>query len=328
MYIWCVDEWCMLCVCGGGGRVTVAACSSPRLRAAVARLRGCGCVAAIADAAPFELTCDDDSLWLARRTLNARDGGGDRRGVRAGRAAAPVARPHRVDFSSTTYGIGSGNVSRRRQPLARALGACRTIVDATAGWGRDSVTAALMGYDVLALERCAVVHAMLEDGLHRATTTDPTRAAALGGRLRFERCNSVARLRTGFAADEKQPEAVLIDPMWREASGFAKARRKHTSALPRAPLQLLSALLADDDDSSSTQDDDDAAVRLHDATPDALIEAALRCEGVRRVVLKKPRAAAPLVVPSGARQLDVVEANLVRFDVLVRKQQTKKEMPR
>ena len=98
------------------------------------------------------------------------------------------------------------------------------------------------------------------------------------------------------------------------------------TALPRASLQLLSTLLlAPSSPTPAVQTlesrggangDGGEASSANDATW-TLIDAALHSEGVHRVVLKKPRAAPPLEPPPNARQLDVVETNLVRFDVLV-----------
>ena len=230
--------------------MAVHAAAPPRLVAALDRLRACGCVAADGANAPLSLAAECESLWLTEAAA-AHDIAPRRR---SGRRPAPQARPHRVDFETIDRRVGSGHISRRKQPLGRALGTSLRVLDATAGWGVDAALAALMGYDVVASERCAVVHAMLEDGLARART-DPSLAAALGDRLRFERCgDSRALLSEAVRAEEQppdavasravwNPDAVLIDPMWRDASGFTKGRRKRSTALPRASIQLLSKLV-------------------------------------------------------------------------------------
>ena len=57
----------------------------------------------------------------------------------------------------------------RRQPLARAIGRkAHTVVDATAGLAQDAFLLTGLGYDVTAIERSAVVAALVEDGLRRA----------------------------------------------------------------------------------------------------------------------------------------------------------------
>lgn len=266
----------------------------------------------------------DDSLWLS--TMAAVPEAQQQRRRRRGRRSVAVARPFRVDFNDIDRRQGSGNLSRRRQPLARALGAkTRTVFDATAGWGRDAALAALMGFDVLAAERCAVVSAMLTDGLVRAEA-NPSLSLALGGRLSFKHGDACEILAAADGDGTPPPDAILIDPMWSSANGFGKARRKVATALPRASLQLLSTLLLAPSSSTpavqtlesrgGANGDGGEASSANDATR-TLIDAALRSEGVHRVVLKKPRAAPPLEPPPNARQLDVVETNLVRFDVLV-----------
>ena len=298
------------------------AAAPPRLVAALDRLRACGCAVANGIEAPLSLAAESDSLWL---TQSDRDLAPRRRS----RHAAAPASPHRVDFDAIDRRVGSGHISLRKQPLGRALGASRRVLDATAGWGNDAALAALMGFEVVASERCAVVHAMLEDGLARARA-DPSLAAALGGRLRFERCGDSRALLSEAACAEQEkkkeqpddaashaawrPDAVLIDPMWRGASGFTTARRKRSTALPRASIQLLAKLVGVGEGA-----DADAAGGVCELTV-----AALERRGVARVVLKKPRSAPPLDIAelkgaagtSVAGHADVVDAKLVRYEII------------
>ena len=82
----------------------------------------------------------------------------------------PRRRPVWVDF------LGAEMARRRRggrgaHPLARAMGRKQplpTIVDATAGLGRDAFVLAGLGYEVVAVERSPILHALLRNGLERA----------------------------------------------------------------------------------------------------------------------------------------------------------------
>jgi 16S rRNA (guanine1516-N2)-methyltransferase len=64
--------------------------------------------------------------------------------------------------------------------LAQALGRkTQTIVDATAGWGQDSLAMFRMGYDVISIERFPVMVALLADAYQRLTKLDWIKALDL-----------------------------------------------------------------------------------------------------------------------------------------------------
>ena len=172
--------------------------------------------------------------------------------------------------------------------LARALGLRRhpapSVLDATAGLGRDTLVAAALGCAVVACERSPIVALLLRDGLARATA-DAT-LAPIVARVRVE----VADARAVLAAlpDAERPDVVLLDPMFPE-------RRK--SARAKGEMQLLQLLLG--------------------ATPeeDAPLLAAALAEARRRVVVKRPAHAPPI---AGARSPDLaVAGRAARYDVYV-----------
>lgn len=123
-----------------------------------------------------------------------------------------------------------------QQPLGRAIGAARSfVVDATAGLGRDAVMAAMLGHDVLAIERSPVLAIMLEE------------AISIGGDHEIVRRALDERLhaREGDARDvlptlNPRPDVVVIDPM------FPPKRR--ASALPPKEVQALRQLVGSDPD--------------------------------------------------------------------------------
>ena len=71
------------------------------------------------------------------------------------------------DFVNGAVGYRFRSGASRRDPLARAAGFARgsvpTIVDATAGLGRDAFLLATLGAQVTLLERSAEVHDLLRD---------------------------------------------------------------------------------------------------------------------------------------------------------------------
>ena len=61
-----------------------------------------------------------------------------------------------------------------RDLLAKSVGRhCRTVVDATAGFGRDAFHLYFLGKSVTAIERSPVVSVMLDDAIKRLTTPSP-----------------------------------------------------------------------------------------------------------------------------------------------------------
>ncbi len=121
----------------------------------------------------------------------------------------------------------SGRITRR-DPLARAVGRrARRVVDATAGFGGDTLLFARMGFHVVAIERSPVAAALLRDALSRAGYPDLAT---------YERdsCDALWSL-------QPRPDVVYLDPMY--------PRKRHGSALPGKDLQFLRALVGDDDDS-------------------------------------------------------------------------------
>ena len=124
----------------------------------------------------------------------------------------------------------------RRQALPRAAGFDRgrtpSLVDATAGLGRDAFLLASLGAEVTLVERSPEIHALLRDGLARAP---PAGGAAAETAARMT-------LRLGDAKTllpELAPEVVLVDPMH-------PPRTK--SALVKKEMRLLREIVGTDED--------------------------------------------------------------------------------
>ena len=116
-----------------------------------------------------------------------------------------------VDF------VGGANGHRRKfggglgQDIAKAIGISSykpSVLDATAGLGRDSFVLASLGCQVLAFERNPVVAALLADGLERAALDADT--AAICARIQLQHGSSHDLL----AANLAQPDVIYLDPMF------------------------------------------------------------------------------------------------------------------
>ncbi len=162
-----------------------------------------------------------------------------------------------------------------------------SVLDATAGLGFDSALMAVLGADVVAVERHPVVAALLADGLRRAQAS-PDVAARLGGRLRLFFGDARTRLvELAQASALSRPDVVFIDPMFPAGRGSAASRKQ---------MQMFRDLLGDDLDAAE------------------LLPMARAC-ATRRVVVKRPRHAPQLA----GQAPDVTYAgSSTRFDAYLR----------
>jgi 16S rRNA (guanine1516-N2)-methyltransferase len=153
---------------------------------------------------------------------------------------------------------------RGPDPLLRAVGPWRRIVDATAGWGTDAATLAAAGRQVVLLERHPVLAALLRDAIARGRTRDHPAAA------RLHLVEADARVWLSTAATD----VVVLDPMYPDVgSGPRKAEGLH----------LARHLVGDDPDQAE-------------------LLAVARRAARHRVVVKRPSRAPPLAgrAPSGS----------------------------
>lgn len=183
-----------------------------------------------------------------------------------------------VDFTKIDVRKHSRSLSRR-QPLARAMGAKnRIVIDATAGFGQDAFLLACLGYRVVAIERCAAMHALLADGIERARN-DTAVNDAMGGRLALVRGDA-----QGLIPSLPPADVVYMDPMF-------PAKRKKSAAVNKE-MRLLRLLSGDDLDAPQLF----AVAREHARS---------------RVVVKRPNHAPPLIAGPDLSY----GGKLVRYDV-------------
>ncbi len=189
--------------------------------------------------------------------------------------------------------LSGGAVAHRRkfgggrgQSIAKAVGlkggACPSVVDATAGLGRDAFVLASLGCQVTLLERHSVVAALLEDGLRRAGE-DAEIGHWVRSRMRLFPGNSIEAL----SALDEQPEVVFLDPMYPHRAKSAQVKKE---------MRVFQDLVGSDDDA------------------DALLAPALALAS-KRVVVKRPDYAEDL---AGRAPTMVIATKKNRFDVYVK----------
>ncbi len=193
--------------------------------------------------------------------------------------------PIMVNFTSPTMTYRIRHGGGRGQALARAVGLKKgwqpTVIDATAGLGRDGFILSCLGCHVHMLERSPILAALLEDALQRAEQSEHT-AEIIKNRLQFTHTDSINFLQK--LQQENYPDVIYLDPMYPERT---------KSSLVKKEMRILRELAGDDDDAEE------------------LLTIGLGC--VRnRIVVKRPRLAPTL---SGMTPSHQITGKTSRFDV-------------
>ncbi|MBD1575790.1 MULTISPECIES: class I SAM-dependent methyltransferase [Vibrio] len=196
--------------------------------------------------------------------------------------------------------LAGGAASHRRkfgggkgQAIAKAAGLNKgknpTILDGTAGLGRDAFVLASLGCKVQMVERNPVVAALLDDGLSRAKQ-DPEIGVWVSERMSLLHASSHDALEQLMQQDGFiQPDVVYLDPM------YPHPENKKKSALVKKEMRVFQSLVGADNDA------------------DALLKPALAL-ATKRVVVKRPDYADWL---DGEKPSMAIETKKNRFDVYV-----------
>jgi 16S rRNA (guanine1516-N2)-methyltransferase len=194
-------------------------------------------------------------------------------------AAGPVY----VDFVGGTLGYRRRHGGGRNQPLAKAVGLKSgiypTILDATAGLGRDALVLASLNCQVDMMERSPAAAALLHDGLQRARY-NPQLSTLITERLQLLHYDAQDWLR----AESQRYDVIYLDPMY---------PHRQQSALVKKEMRLLRQLVGDDLDAPN------------------LLQIALT-HAHQRVVVKRPQWAPTL---GGSRPHFNIHSDNTRFDV-------------
>ena len=193
-----------------------------------------------------------------------------------------------VDFISGALAHRQQYGGGRGQAIAKAIGmkqgmAAPSVMDATAGLGKDSFVMACLGCSMTLVERSPFISQLVDDAIQRASSNADFKALINRG---FRLINTQASEYIKNLPASAAPDVIYLDPMYPE--------RKKT-ALVKKNMQILQKLLG------------------HDFDTDELIDAALKC-AKKRVVVKRPKGAEVI----GDRKPTMsIESKKTRYDVYV-----------
>ncbi len=191
----------------------------------------------------------------------------------------------------------SGAVAHRRkfgggrgQSIAKAVGLKQgvtpTVVDGTAGLGRDAFVLASLGCKVIMVERHPVVAALLEDGLRRAYE-DAEIGEWMRDLMSLFHGSSISALADAAKSSGTEIDVVYLDPMY---------PHREKSALVKKEMRVFQTLVGADLDA------------------DGLLTPAIAL-ATKRVVVKRPDYAEDL---NGVKPSMVLAQKKNRFDVYVK----------
>ena len=173
----------------------------------------------------------------------------------------------------------------KNQMILKATGLNKhkpSVMDLTAGLGRDSYVLATAGARVAMFERQPIVAALLADGLQRLRSSGDEQELAIAQRLSLHQGDSLTCV--AALAEQEAPDVIYLDPMFPERGKSAKVKKS---------MAFFHQLVGSDDDAA------------------ALLPLALATAGYR-VVVKRPRHAPPLAdIKPGL----CFEGKSTRFDV-------------
>jgi 16S rRNA (guanine1516-N2)-methyltransferase len=191
----------------------------------------------------------------------------------------PRQRPIHIDWAGKKRAVGRG----KQELIAKAIGVAildnPTVLDLTAGLGRDSVFLVRLGCSVLALERSPVIFALLQDAVARVQA-DPDCEEWID-RLKILNQDGFDYLRE--INEQHLPDVIYMDPMY-------PLRKK--SALGCKEMRTFRLLVGADEDSAD------------------LLRLALT-KVRKRVVVKRPLKEPPLIAKPNSQ----FKGNTVRYDL-------------
>ncbi|WP_394202675.1 class I SAM-dependent methyltransferase [Shewanella waksmanii] len=221
--------------------------------------------------APFELIFEHSQL-----ILNKRD--------------EPKLKGISVDFVSGAVAHRRKFGGGRGQAIAKAVGLKQgvtpSVVDGTAGLGRDAFVLASLGCKVTLVERNPVVAALLEDGLRRAYE-DSEIGSWMRQRMQLFHGSSLQALAQAGEQSGGEVDVVYLDPMYPHREKSAQIKKE---------MRVFQTLVGADTDA------------------DGLLAPAMAL-ATKRVVVKRPDYADDL---AGVKPSTVIATKKNRFDVYVK----------
>jgi len=188
-----------------------------------------------------------------------------------------------VDFTEMLPRLKKSNLEREMQiKAARIKGQPmpQKIIDATAGFGEDSIILAAAGFQVEMYEFDEIIALLLEDGLARAR--EIPELSAIVERMTLHKCDSIK----GMQNLDYLPDCILLDPMFPGRTKTAKIKKK---------FQLLQKL----ESPCSTEEE--------------LLDAAVKANP-KRIIIKRPVKGPYL---AGRKPSYSLEGKAIRYDCFV-----------
>lgn len=143
-----------------------------------------------------------------------------------------------VDFLEGELAHRKKHGGGRSQLIAKAVGVKPkiklSVLDVTAGLGRDAFVLATLGCEVLMCERSPIIFALLEDGLQRAQKESWFCELSLK-LIHADAIDFLSRI-----SRENKPDVIYIDPMFPD---------RNKSALVKKEMRVLREVVGDDTDS-------------------------------------------------------------------------------
>lgn len=138
----------------------------------------------------------------------------------------------------------------KNQPLAKSCGLDKhpewTILDATAGLGKDAFVLASLGAEITLCEQHPALFGLLADALCRAIQ-DPD-VAAIAKRMSCVHQDSIEYMNECDSSLNKRPDVIYLDPMYPDRKKSAKIKKEmqvlqHLTEHTKGDGELLTAAL-------------------------------------------------------------------------------------
>eukprot|EP01036_Dinobryon_divergens_P029193 gene29193-38260_t len=234
---------------------------------------------------------DEEGLMLRR---NLEDGALE---ILWGPQAKIKEKPFRIDFADKKFQFRMSRSSPAEELLCKAVGPALTVLDLTAGLGRDGLVlaASMPGRRVLLFERNPVLFHLLRDAIVRLRRENPDLAQRLRIELR-DSARDYLEIGQDCAPELEETVSVYLDPMYPAAH---TARRTAKSG---KETQFLHRLAGGATTESETTDNL------------LLFQSAARLSS-DRIVVKRPLNGQPLVPTSFEPVHHVFRGSTQQFDV-------------
>lgn len=194
-------------------------------------------------------------------------------------------KPLSVNFLSTSLRSRAKQGGGTKQALAKAVGIKPgfrpSVIDGTAGFGKDGFLLAMLGCKVHLIERSPVMAALLEDGLQRAKN-DSIVGSIVKQNIEMTWSDLTEYLKG--LPEPSRPDTIYLDPMF-------SSRKK--AALTKLELRIIRDIVGHNEDSA------------------ILLKKSLAI-AKKRVVVKRPKLNPPL---AGSEPHHTLVGSSISFDV-------------